>query len=167
MAFVGASAALAWGVCRRRKILARKARSVAHSFPLGLGTRHIENDFHVDSETAELHIQQLQRHIPETFKFRGRPAAQNRALLWWFLRDRHLDVAEAAAKLRKCLEWRKDFSVERLGPELFIKEMRSRKAYLHTHRDVAGRPVLVVIARRHNILERRFKESCSMCTRIN
>ena len=161
-AFAGASV-VAWGLYCRCQVF-RKARSVAHGSPVGLGTRHIENEVQVDAETAEIHIRQLQRHIPDGFKFRGRPASQNRALLWWFLRDRHSDVAEAAAKLCKCLQWRKDFGVERLGPELFIKEMRARKAYLHAHRDISGRPVLVVIARRHNILERRFKESCSMCT---
>ena len=164
-AFSGASAfVVACGLRRRRQVLARTVRSALHSSPTGLGTCHIERPLDVDAETVDEHIRQLQRHIPDMLKFRGRPAAQNRALLWWFLRDRQLNVAEAASKLRKCLQWRKEFGVERLGPELFIKEMRSRKAYLHAHRDIAGRPVLVVIARRHNILERRFKESCSMCT---
>ena len=74
-----------------------------------------------------------------------------------------MDEAEAAEKLLKCLKWRQDFSVEKLGPELFMKEMRSRKAYLHAHPDIIGRPVLVVVASRHNVLERRFKESCCMC----
>ncbi|CAE8632145.1 unnamed protein product [Polarella glacialis] len=53
--------------------------------------------------------------------------------------------------------------VSRLRPELFQREMRSRKAYLHKHLDVVGRPVLVAVAQRHSVLDRRFEESCQMC----
>jgi len=73
-------------------------------------------------------------------------------------------VTEAFQKLTHCLKWRRSFRVDYLGPENFGKEMRSRKAYVHTNKDVCGRPVLVVIAERHNLMERRLTESCQMCT---
>ncbi|CAJ1437247.1 unnamed protein product [Effrenium voratum] len=136
----------------------RGFRSTRRSSSLRRGTL-----IHRTPEHLEQCVQQLQQLIPRTLKWRGRPAAENRALLWWFLRDRNLDVTSAARKLLACLRWRQSFSVEKLGPELFAKEMRSRKAYLHGHTDLFGRPCLVVIAQRHNVLERRFKESCSMC----
>lgn len=53
--------------------------------------------------------------------------------------------------------------MEDLGPELFSRELKLRKAFLHRHLDVAGRPVLVAIAERHNVLQRRLEESCQMC----
>lgn len=155
LAFAGATA---WSA-RKRGRTARGASLV------GVGSSQISivDAGAVDQLSAEEAVRQLQKQIPRSLKWRGRPACENRALLWWFLRDRKLDVGEAAEKLLKCLKWRQDFSVEKLGPELFMKEMRSRKAYLHTHHDIAGRPVLVVVANRHNVLERRFKESCCMC----
>lgn len=142
----------------------KRGRTARQASLLGVGSRQISLDTTAPSmEQVEKAIDLLQSRIPSTLKWRGRPAAENRALLWWFLRDRKMDVAEAASKLLKCLRWRDDFSVEKLGPELFMKEMRSRKAYLHRYHDIAGRPVLVVVANRHNVLERRFKESCCMC----
>lgn len=91
------------------------------------------------------------------------PHGVDDGLLWWFLRDRHLDVAEAVLKLQHCLQWRRAFRVDYLGPENFSAELRSRKAYLHQHADIVGRPVLVVIAQRHNLMKRRLEESCRMC----
>ena len=156
MAFAGAT----WGKAKSRS--GRPARRAN----LGVGSSQIIPDWpspQVDLSSAELAIKELQRKIPGHLKWRGRPAAENRGLLWWFLRDRKMDVHEAASKLLKCLRWRDAFRVENLVPQIFVKEMRSRKAYLHTHHDIAGRPVLVVVANRHNVLERRFKESCCMC----
>jgi hypothetical protein len=37
---------------------------------------------------------------------------ENAALVWWFLRDRRLDVAEATKKLVKCLRWRQKFRAQ-------------------------------------------------------
>ena len=42
--------------------------------------------------------------------------------------------------------------VEYLGPDMFPKELRAGKGYVHQHPDIAGRPVMVAIARRHSIL---------------
>ena len=46
---------------------------------------------------------------------------------------------------------------------MFMKEIRSGKGYVHEHRDLAGRPVMVAIARRHSIFERDLLESSRMC----
>ena len=45
-----------------------------------------------------------------------------------------------------------DRGVEYLGPDMFPKELRAGKGYVHQHPDIAGRPVMVAIARRHSIL---------------
>lgn len=45
-----------------------------------------------------------------------------------------------------------------------MKELRAGKGYVHEHRDLAGRPVMVAIARRHSIFERDLLESSRMCT---
>lgn len=108
-------------------------------------------------------LKQRLEQLPELPGWRGKPAAQNDGLLWWFLRDRRLDVGESVSKLEQCLRWRREFRVDYIGPEHFMGEMRSKKAYFHKHRDLAGRPVLVVVAQRHNLFERRLDESCSMC----
>lgn len=130
-----------------------------------LGSRFV-GDVRVDSAVAWRSIEQLRLRMlrcSDLPPWRGRPAAENDGLLWWFLRERRLDVAETAKKLERCLRWRQEFRVEKLGPELFTRELRARKAYLHRHPDLAGRPVLVAIGNRHNVLERRLEDSCRMC----
>eukprot|EP00930_Biecheleria_cincta_P070958 TRINITY_DN58518_c0_g1_i1.p1 TRINITY_DN58518_c0_g1~~TRINITY_DN58518_c0_g1_i1.p1 ORF type:complete len:652 (-),score=95.60 TRINITY_DN58518_c0_g1_i1:215-2143(-) len=161
LAFAGGTLCAAAMACRSRRKVARAALE-------GVGTRRIgggPREWTIDDETIERYMEELRLQLCRTpgLKWQGRPAAENRALLWWFLRDRHFDVAEAAEKLVRCLRWRQDFRVERLCPELFAKEARTRKAYLHQHADLLGRPALVVIARRHNVMERDLNESCSMC----
>lgn len=133
-----------------------------------LGTTMVaqdEPDLVLDAEDAWQKIAQVKQLLaPHNLpKFHSRTALEQPGLLWWFLRDRRFDVAEAASKIQRCLLWRKEFRTERLGPELFGREMRSRKAYLHRHTDLAGRPVLVAFAHKHNVLERRLDESCHMC----
>lgn len=56
--------------------------------------------------------------------------------------------------------WR---GVDYLGPDMFPKELRSGKGYVHDQLDVAGRPVMVAIARRHNLFDRNLLESSRMC----
>ncbi|CAE8621715.1 unnamed protein product [Polarella glacialis] len=119
------------------------------------------------SEASAERLDQLRRRLaatPGLPLWRGRSqATEEDGLLWWFLRDRRMDISESAQKLARCLQWRQDFRVDKLGPELFHKELRLRKAYLHESLDLAGRPVLVAVARRHNVLDRRLHESCQMC----
>lgn len=144
------------------------ASALSHTAARTLGTTMIaqdEPDLALDSDDASQKMAQVEqllahRNLP---KWHGRAALEQPALLWWFLRDRRFDVSEAASKIERCLLWRKEFRAERLGPELFGREMRSRKAYLHRHTDLAGRPVMVAFAHRHNVLERRLDESCHMC----
>eukprot|EP00929_Paragymnodinium_shiwhaense_P007629 TRINITY_DN111538_c0_g1_i1.p1 TRINITY_DN111538_c0_g1~~TRINITY_DN111538_c0_g1_i1.p1 ORF type:complete len:721 (-),score=86.84 TRINITY_DN111538_c0_g1_i1:262-2376(-) len=131
----------------------------------GLGSCQVLEE-PVDAEVACHRLQalrqRLERHV-DLPRFRGRRVLQDDALLWWFLRDRQLDVDQALEKLLECLSWRQSFRVEKLGPELFTREVRARKAYVHKHRDLAGRPVLVVKAERHNLMDRDLQQSCQMC----
>eukprot|EP00913_Durusdinium_trenchii_P001712 g1584.t1 len=121
----------------------------------------------VEPATAWARIAEVQQKLKgyaDLPKYHHQPAVDNAALLWWFLRDRRLDVNEATEKLVKCLRWRQKFRVEYLGPDMFMKELRAGKGYVHEHRDLAGRPVMVAIARRHSIFERDLLESSRMCT---
>lgn len=156
-------APLGAGASSRARRLGREALAVEAYYDLG--TRCLSSDG-VDSTHAQASIEELRRRllrVPDLPVWRGRGAADDEDLLWWFLRDRRLDVTESAKKLERCLRWRRDFRVDRLGPELFAKELRMRKAYLHPHADLAGRPVIVAIARKHNVLERNLLDSCRMC----
>uniref|UniRef100_A0A7S1PZT7 CRAL-TRIO domain-containing protein n=1 Tax=Alexandrium catenella TaxID=2925 RepID=A0A7S1PZT7_ALECA len=146
---------------RGRAATARGAAAVDE-----LGSRVIGDDRHMDSAVAWGRIEQLRlrmRRHPDLPRFRGRSVADNDSLLWWFLRERRMDVGETAQKLERFLRWRQEFRIEKLGPELFTRELRARKAYLHRHNDLAGRPVLVAIGRRHNVMERKLQDSCRMC----
>ena len=67
----------------------------------------------------------------------------------WFLRDRKLDVNEAADKLVRMMEWRRAFMPRPLTGADVAEEAASGKAYLHDHKDINGRPVIIVRARRH------------------
>ncbi|CAG9464569.1 unnamed protein product [Pedinophyceae sp. YPF-701] len=71
--------------------------------------------------------------------------------LVWFLRDRKLDVVEAEEKLRKTIEFRKEFRAETLTAGDVASEAATGKSYVHDKRDVFGRPVLIVVAARHEI----------------
>lgn len=131
-----------------------------------LGSCYIDAPVVRDMRLVQRRLEDLRRRLTRVRDlppWRGQPAVTNTSLLWWFLRDRRLDVAAAAAKLERCLRWRQEFRVDTLSPESFSSELSTRKGYLHRHRDLAGRPVLVAIARRHNVLNRVFEESCRMC----
>lgn len=62
----------------------------------------------------------------------------------WFLRDRDFDADEAYTKLLTCLRWRKQFNVHRVDFESIKQEAATGKAYLHDHKDIYDRPVLVI-----------------------
>jgi len=86
-------------------------------------------------------------------------------LLRWYLRDRYFSVDAAEKKLRSMLEWRGRYASrggggaagalwETLGlPGVCAgdvgAELATGKAYVHGGTDAAGRPVLVVVARKH------------------
>eukprot|EP00438_Fugacium_kawagutii_P024566 Skav223346 [mRNA] locus=scaffold200:341250:341981:+ [translate_table: standard] len=93
MAFAGATLA-AWRT--RSRPVRCAGRAARGSSLLGVGSSQISLDASVvDVSSAEQAISELQRRIPGHLKWRGRPAAENRALLWWFLRDRKMDQQAA------------------------------------------------------------------------
>ena len=63
---------------------------------------------------------------------------------------RKLNVDEAAEKLARMMQWRKDF-LRGVTPSAadVAAEAATGKAYLHSHKDVNGRPVIVIRASRH------------------
>lgn len=73
----------------------------------------------------------------------------------WFLRDRSFDVEEAYTKLVTCLRWRKEFNVHHVSFENVRKEAATGKAYLHEHKDIHDRPVLVVRVSRWDLMHAR------------
>ena len=76
--------------------------------------------------------------------------APDEATQQWFLRDRRLAVDEAVEKLTAYVKWRKEFLPPGgLAWEHVADEAGSGKAYLHTHPDVNGRPVIVVRVSKH------------------
>lgn len=66
---------------------------------------------------------------------------------FWFCRK--LDVGEAVEKLTRMMEWRRDFMPTPLTEADVAAEAATGKAFLHSHPDVNGRPVIVVRAARH------------------
>ena len=57
---------------------------------------------------------------------------------------------EAAQKLQRMMEWRQDFLGGRTPSEADVApEASTGKAYLHSQRDVNGRPVIIIRASRH------------------
>jgi hypothetical protein len=66
---------------------------------------------------------------------------------FWFCRK--LDVGEAVEKLTRMMEWRRDFMPTPLTEADVAAEAATGKAFLHSHTDVNGRPVIVVRAARH------------------
>ena len=57
---------------------------------------------------------------------------------------------EAADKLARMMQWRQDF-LRGVTPSAadVAAEAATGKAYLHSHRDVNGRPVIIIRASRH------------------
>ncbi len=58
-------------------------------------------------------------------------------------------MEEAAEKLTRMMEWRRDFMPAPLTDADVAEEAATGKAFLHNHTDVNGRPVIVVRAARH------------------
>jgi len=84
----------------------------------------------------------------------------------WFLMDRKLDVQEAEDKLVKMLRWRREFGVDSLQTTDVAQEAATGKAYLHTHLDVKGRPVIIVRAAKHVTGSAPLIESQRLCVHI-
>ncbi|XP_064636965.1 uncharacterized protein LOC135493518 [Lineus longissimus] len=60
----------------------------------------------------------------------------------------------------KCNKWRRDYGVECISPteECIQKELIAQKALLLMHRDIIGRPVIYIAARKHDVNERDIDE---------
>ena len=70
--------------------------------------------------------------------------------LMWHLLRRKMDVDAAAEKLVRMMEWRKGFLGGATPIEADVaEEAATGKAYLHTRKDINGRPVIIVRASRH------------------
>ena len=84
----------------------------------------------------------------------------------WFARDRRGDVVEATAKVRRWSKWRTSFGglgTRRHLKRLAMSEKRKNVGYLARTRDALGRPVVVVVARRHSVSSRTFVSSQALC----
>ncbi|KAL4423541.1 hypothetical protein ABPG77_006564 [Micractinium sp. CCAP 211/92] len=93
-------------------------------------------------------------------------AAEDEATLRWFLQDRKLDVAEAEEKLLKMLRWRREFGADFIEWTDIAREAATGKAYLHTHTDVSGRPVIVVRAAKHLTGASNLQDSQRLCVHL-
>ena len=85
--------------------------------------------------------------------------------LQWYLADRYYEPVAAASKLTTMRRWRKSFALETRNVDT-TREAQALKGYLHSSRDVLGRPVVVAVARRHSVLKRRLLESKLLCVEI-
>lgn len=93
-------------------------------------------------------------------------AAEDDATLRWFLQDRKLDVDEAEEKLLKMLRWRREFGADFIEWTDIAREAATGKAYLHTHTDVSGRPVIVVRAAKHFTGASNLQDSQRLCVHL-
>ncbi|KAK9815632.1 hypothetical protein WJX72_007170 [[Myrmecia] bisecta] len=84
----------------------------------------------------------------------------------WFLRDRKLDVDEAAQKLSDMLKWRLEFKADSITEANVAEEAATGKAYLHSHLDVNDRPVIIVRAAKHFTGARPPEESKKLCVHL-
>lgn len=86
--------------------------------------------------------------------------------LQWFLRDRKFDVEAAAEKLNTMQQWRSDFHVDAITSESVQTELNSGKAYVHTSKDVNGRPVIVIRVPKHVTGEFPLDDSKRLCVHL-
>lgn len=88
--------------------------------------------------------------------------------LAWFGRDRKGDAVAAVAKAERYAAWRRA-GWGGLAPSrqalkrLAAREASKRVGYLAASRDKLGRPVVVVVARRHSVPTRDLKSSQALC----
>ena len=92
-------------------------------------------------------LQALEELEQRTMDLPGGPPSRD--TITWFLRDRNLDVEEAAEKLAKMTAWRQRFRPDQLGPQDFGIDPASGEGYVHSEPDRYGRPVIVVRVAKH------------------
>ncbi|KAL2243686.1 CRAL-TRIO domain-containing protein C3H8.02 isoform X1 [Sesamum indicum] len=93
----------------------------------------------------------------------GKCGRDDEEMILWFLKDRKFSVEDTVSKLTKAIGWRKEFGVSELSEESVKSAAETGKAYLHSHLDVYGRPVLIVEARKHFPGEQGSHEDQKLC----
>lgn len=78
----------------------------------------------------------------------------------WYLKDRRYDAEEAEGKIRATLKWRN--SIGHVQDVDVQEEMATGKTVVHHHKDIYGRSVLLVTARKHVVGEFTSKQSQSL-----
>jgi len=78
----------------------------------------------------------------------------------WYLKDRRYDVEEAEGKIRDTYKWRK--SIGDVQEPDVAEEMATGKTLVHEHKDIHGRSVLLVNARKHVVGEFTSRQSQSL-----
>jgi len=106
-------------------------------------------------------LQQLQQRMAALNV--GTPSDET---LRWFLRDRVFDVDAAAKKLEDMQRWRTEFKVDAITSQDVAAELASGKAYLHTHKDVNNRPVIVIRVPKHVTGEFSLDDSKRLCVHL-
>ncbi|XP_074584826.1 CRAL-TRIO domain-containing protein C3H8.02 [Curcuma longa] len=93
----------------------------------------------------------------------GKNGRDDEEMLHWFLKDRRFSFEKAAMKLSKAIKWREDFGVSNLCQESVQELYATGKAYVHDFPDNKGRPVFVVVARKHFPGKQEFIEDEKLC----
>lgn len=93
------------------------------------------------------------------------PEDIDEATLNWYLVDRYYDPDRGARKLTEMVKWRRNFENSMKGVST-DRIARTRKGYLHTHKDILGRPVVVAVASRHNVMLRDLAECKALCVEV-
>ncbi|WIA20831.1 hypothetical protein OEZ85_005184 [Tetradesmus obliquus] len=100
----------------------------------------------IDSAENLQALQQLQRRLAS--HPHGCP---DEATLKWFLRDSDFSADAAEVQLKAMLAWRATNRLFDVRYEDVAEQHRTGKAYLHSYLDKAGRPAVVIRARKHFI----------------
>jgi len=90
----------------------------------------------------------------------------NDTTMQWFLRDRKFDVDETVNKLEKMMKWRQDFRVDDITEHTVSSEKATGKAFVHTHQDVNGRPVIIIRVEKHITKEFPLDDSKRHCVHL-
>ncbi|KAJ3692534.1 hypothetical protein LUZ60_012884 [Juncus effusus] len=121
-----------------------------------------QTDSSLDSTKLVLEVKEkLEKDFPELAT--GRNGRDDEDMILWFLKDRKFSVEETIPKLTKAIKWRQDFGVSSLSKESVQELYKTRKAYVHDHPDINGRPVLVVVASKHFPAKQDALENERLC----
>ncbi|KAK2147248.1 hypothetical protein LSH36_562g01013 [Paralvinella palmiformis] len=105
-------------------------------------------------ETTEEDFKELKSRCQLLFNADPAQTLDDNALKRFLRAFKNVDAAFTA--IVKCNNWRRDFGVQALGPddEDIREELITRKITVLRHRDIKGRPIIYVSAKRHNANDR-------------